>query len=311
MIHIVALSACLFFLTIHRLPLWGTWLLIGVGSALWLVARHAGRQTRHGIDALDHYAQLSSLKPVAAALKSTVCLGSLLLCVASPWPLYGVLVFACMMAYTVGLGKTLASYFLSLFQTPVLFMALSSLAILCDVSRTPTGNHWSMGFPGGYLFVTASSQQTALVVLSRALGAVSCLYAYTLSTPMAQTIALLRSIRCPDIILELMYLIYRYIFVLSQLRTSMEAASAARFGNHNLRASYRSLLYCVQNLLFLSFERARIGFDAMEARGYDGKLQFLSDRQRATSLQRALAGGYLLGMGAMFALFARCFSWPF
>ncbi len=301
LIHAIALSASLFLLTVNRVPLWGALLLIAGANALLTVDRWGGKRAQRGMDALDYYAQKSRLKSMAASLKSAVCLGSLVLCVTSTSPIYCYVVFFLMMGYAVGMGKTSAAYFLSLFRAPILFIALSSLAILCDITLAP-GEYWSVSLAGVHLSVTAIGQQTAFLAMSRAIGAVACLYAYSLSTPMAQTIRFLRRAKCPDILIELMYLTYRYIFVLSNLRSAMEAAANARFGNWNLRAGYRSLTYCVQNLLFLSFRRARSGFDAMESRCYDGTLRFLSDEQTVSRAEWAMAASYLLAMGVVFAL---------
>lgn len=306
-IHSLLFSLLIYFLFVHRMPLWMIAAIIVVFCIfLWL---NAHTNKAHGIiHSLDYYAQKSKIKSKSAALKSLFCIGSLVLCVASSSSLYCWLIFFLMLLYSVGIGKTPIRYYLSCFQTPLLFIALSGLTILFDLNIAPN-DYWSYALLGRYLSISLHNQQRAWLLLSRAMGAVSCLYAYSLSTPLSDIIKLMRSIKCPDIVIELMYLSYRYIFALLNIYRAMNDASNARFGNWNLKSRYRSFLYSVQNLLFLSFQRARSGFDAMEARCYDGKLQFFSERSAICAKDIGLVVGYLFMIIGLFVLCMRDSIW--
>lgn len=62
----------------------------------------------------------------------------------------------------------------------------------------------------------------------KALGAVSALYMMTLTTPLSEIIAVLRKAHVPKLIIELMNMIYRYIFIMidthSRMKNSAESA---------------------------------------------------------------------------------------
>ena len=78
--------------------------------------------------------------------------------------------------------------------------------------------------------MTKAAQVRTMLVMARALGAVSALYLLSLSTPMPEIIGVLRKMRCPDVVTELMYLIYRYIFLLFHMHDAMKNSAMSRLG---------------------------------------------------------------------------------
>ena len=116
----------------------------------------------------------------------------------------------------------------------------------------------------------------------------------TLSTPMGDILSVLRRMHVPGLIVELMHLIYRYIFLLSDINNMQKDAAASRMGYHNFRSSLRSFSYGLSNLLILALRRANASFDAMEARGYDGELRILEDVHSVDIRQILIFACYLL-----------------
>ena len=60
----------------------------------------------------------------------------------------------------------------------------------------------------------AAGRQDAMLTFCRAMGGVSCLYFLSLSTPLPEVIHCLEKIHVPQVVLELMFLIYRFLFLL-------------------------------------------------------------------------------------------------
>ena len=269
----VLAAANLFLLAYGRLPDAALWTAIAAFTVLsFLLARHG--HNHDNLTMIDHCAVTSALSEVSPGLK-TVCLVALLFAaVAVSSYLFAATVLVLTTFYTLILGRTPAHTWLSLLAVPGAFILVSGLALLLDFSRTP-GGILSIPFFGAYLVLTAGAQASALMVMAKAMAAVSCLYALSLSTPLYDLIEVLRRAHLPSVVIELMFLIYRYIFVLSAVLHDLSTAASSRLGFTGFAASYRSAGGIMAGLLTLSFQRASASFDAMESRCYDGTLRFL------------------------------------
>ena len=254
------------------------------GGILFLLGHH-----RHdGILVMDLYARRSRLCRENAAFKMAAGGGLLILsiCTASPWP--PLVLFGFLSAVTVIGGKLEWKSYISLLSLPIIFLLLSSLTLLWDFcQQLPADAAAVLPFPGGWLAVLPESQQRAGLVLARALGAVSCLYFISLSTPMPELLTVLRRIHLPEVMIELMVLIYRYIFILLTTCRQMQEAAASRLGYGRLKNSLRTTGLIYGGLLGHSFQRAGACFDAMESRCYTGQMVFLT-RSKPLSVGFAL-----------------------
>lgn len=279
---------CLFYGAVPSLPL--GLICIALGGTLALLGRH----DHGGVLSIDATACRSRLNRVNAALKLWTCLVLLLLCVASRSPGVGLGMALLMLLLSVCVGRVALHEYLSLLSLPAAFLLVSTLALLVSVRHAPVGvlNLRVFGF---WLCVTASDQTAAVLVLSKALGAVSCLYLLSLSTPMTEIIAALRKAKTPAIFTELMYLIYRYIFILLEMHRTMRDAAESRLGYSSFRLSLRTTGSIYANLLARSFRRASQCFDAMESRCYEGELRFLEAKKPVTPLQGLFAGVLVAG----------------
>ncbi len=139
----------------------------------------------------------------------------------------------------------------------------------------------------------------------KAFSAVSALYLMTLSTPMGEIISVFRKIRVPVLILELMHLIYRYIFILSETNQRQKDAAGSRLGYCDLKTSFRTFSGELANLLVLSMKKAETYYDAMEARGYEGNALFWEETRPLTAGQLLYAGLYLALLLGTFCLIGR------
>lgn len=247
-----------------------------------------------GLAAIDAHAQRSRLARWNPALKVVFATACVILCVAADSIILSLLMLLLMVALTVAVAGTPGRYYLSLAAIPLVFILLGTVAILIEISPAPLGlldltvGRW-------FLSVTAAGQLRALRVLCKAAGAVSCLYFLSLTTPMHQIIAVLRRAKIPAVVVELMYLIYRYIFIMAESWAQMKVAARSRFGYRGLRVSLRTGLQCARNLMFVSLRRSSDCFAAMESRCYDGEIRFLEQ----TPALRAAQVCSLAGSGAV------------
>ena len=100
----------------------------------------------------------------------------------------------------------------------------------------------------------------------------------SLSTPLPELLAVLRQAHAPALLLDLAVLIYRYIFLMLDTAARMRVAAASRLGYEGAGRSLRTTGLVYANLLGRSFARARACQQAMESRGWEGQIRFLTRR---------------------------------
>lgn len=233
---------------------------------------------RHGenLISIDAYAYASRLIHINSGLKIGSSLFFLifgLLADSITVSLLLLLAMAC--CAVIGGGISFRNY-LNLMMIPLVFIALSSLAILFDVSFHPIGEyHFFLGF--FYIGTAKTGIIGTIRLIFRALGAVSCLYMMILSTPTSEIIRVMRRCHIPQLVCELMNMIYRFIFILLDVQYRMTVAAKSRLGYCDLKTSFYSFGNVISNLLVLSLRRSNAYYDALESRCYDGELCFLTE----------------------------------
>lgn len=246
-----------------------------------------------GILMLDNLAARSALRGVSPAVKAAFSVCALLLCVSAADPLVGIFVALSMILLMAIPGRVPLHEIAILLRMPLLFLTVSCLVILLELSREPLG-FWQLRLGAGFLCVTRESALHAITLFFQAMGAVCCLYFLSSSTPMPQLIEVLRSCHMPELMIELMYLIYRYLFLLLDVQQQLTVAASARLGYQGLRRSVGTAGKISGTLLASSFRRSSQCFDAMESRGYDGRLRFLSHMPPARIPHILAACAYML-----------------
>lgn len=229
---------------------------------------------------MERYAQASLLRHVSAPLKTGFAVTVLLLCLLSDSIPVSVWVLVSMTAAVTGMGGVKLRDYARLLGVPLFFIIWSGAALLWT-----TGDGWR-----------------ALEVSLRAMGAVSALYFWILTTTVSEILAVLRRCHMPGLLTALLYLTYRYIFVLTDVWQDMHMAARSRLGYTDYRTSLRTFGGIGSNLLALSLKRADDSYRAMESRCYDGDIRFLETEQTGRFRDRAFAAGYVIVTLALWRL---------
>ena len=250
---------------------------LGLTVFLYYFGRHQHSQAL----SIDLLAQKSRLKNINPTLKFWTLIALLIISVASRNVFTGVFLIMTMLILAVFAGGLKLHYYMHVLTLPVSFLLIGALALLFEVSVEPRGII-NLNVFGLWLCVTANAQIETTLIVSRAFGAVSCLFVLSLTTPMPNIIGVLRRARCPDIFIDLMYLIYRYIFILLSLHHQMHNAAKSRLGFRDYRTSLRSTGGIYSKLLVRSYQIGSKNFDAMESRCYDSGIKFLEQPKKVT-----------------------------
>lgn len=252
----------------------------------------------HGVHTIDRLAYRSGLRGWNAGFKTVLSLGTLALCLAADRAAVSAAVLAACAALQRGKGRLPLREYLGLLAVPLGFALLGGLAVACDLSAVPAGD-WCLRLPGVYLCVSADSARFAAALVLKAMGAVSALYLLALTTTAGELVGVLRRAHLPPLLCTLLYLLYRFVFVLLDTYGRMRDAAGARLGWRDFRTSCRTFGGTAGNLLVLALRRARVYDDAMAARGCDGEVRFLDEPKPVRAAQVA---GMLLFWAALGAL---------
>lgn len=226
-----------------------------------------------GIDTLSYQSKLRYVNPT---LKFTYAMGTLLLCVCTRWVPVALVVLAVNSYIIVVGGGVKAKRYVQYLTVPVVFLLLSVASIVVNVSALPLD---LLALPIGdwYITVSTASLTQGVQLLCTALSSVTCLYVLSFTTPMPDILGVLGTLHCPALVMELMLLIYRYIFVLLEVAHEIGVAQASRLGQRDYKTSVKSFVALVSAVFIRAMKKSTALYDAMEARCYDGTLHVLQE----------------------------------
>lgn len=180
------------------------------------------------------------------------------------------LVFLTITVFTVGISLW---RLLRLMAIPAGFVLLGSLSVVLELN--PVHPVFSLNAGAITFGVSAAGLQQGLLILFRSFSGIAVLYALVLNTSISDMIYVLRKLKVPEVVLDLMVLVYRNIFILSDTAQRIYIAQKSRMGHRNLKTSLWSTAQLGGSAFILSGVRAEQLFHSMESRGYTGRIHSL------------------------------------
>lgn len=228
---------------------------------------------------IDSLAYASRFRSVHPGKKVFITVLLLVLAVTLQSAAFGLALAAGMGALSVWGGGTPFRLYVRLLKIPMFFILLSLIAIVVNVVPGAADMAASSGISARLgsitLMITTDGLCRGAGLAASAFGAVSCLYFLALSTPLTDIFYVLEKIKCPFLIIELMLLIYRFIFLLWAVAGELTKAADSRLGNINFKTSVRTSGQMFATLFIRALKRSSAIYDAMESRGYHGRINVL------------------------------------
>ncbi|HHY27862.1 MAG TPA: cobalt ECF transporter T component CbiQ [Desulfitobacterium dehalogenans] len=225
----------------------------------------------------DTYAYASRLKAIDPMQKFIFAFLTLGVCLWADQMVVSIAVIVLMSGATIVFGGAPFSVWLKLMIVPLSFLVIGIITIAINISRDVHSFLWAHSIAGYWVGISESGIREGINLFFRVLGSVSCLYFLSLSTPMVDLLSVLRRLRLPKLMVEMMGLIYRFIFVLLETAATMLIAQNSRLGYINLRSGYRSMGSMVSVLFIRAYKRSNELYTSLEARGYDGEIKVLEE----------------------------------
>lgn len=247
---------------------------------------------------IDRHAYSNAIRQVDPAQKGALAALAIALCLLLDRPAVGLLTLAWMLALSTLWARVPPLAFGRALLAEGLFLALSAAGVAVSVGLGPPGAPAAWRLGPLWLSTGPEALGLALRLLTRALGCAAALNFLILTTPLTDLIELLRRLRLPETLIELMTIVYRAIFVLLESLRRMACAQDARLGFSSPGRALRSAGLLGSQLFLDAYRRSRRLQVALESRGLDGPLRVLppsytTDR-RVWGLAAAMGASLLL-----------------
>ena len=238
------------------------------------------------IDKLCYYSKLRYVNPSEKVL---YCILTLILLIASRSVFLAVGILLLNYYLNVVKGGLNGKRYRILLTWPLSFLIFGTIALFVNISRT-TLDFYAIPIGSYYLTGSKIGMWKGFQLIMTALASVSSLYFLSLNTTMPDIISVLKRWHLPKIFVELMMLIYRFIFILLNVAVNITTSQKSRLGYRNYSTSIKSFGAMLSALFINSLKRSGSLFDAMEARGYDGELKMIEEHYEQNSKTMILIG---------------------
>jgi cobalt/nickel transport system permease protein len=225
---------------------------------------------------LEDIAQKNGLREVNPYLKLTAGLGAILLCLLSASYLSPLFIAFLLTGAILILARVDAKTYAELFIVPLWFAIMSVVGIILI-----TGGHdifWQWDILSSFsLSITRESINQGVFVFCRIIGGMSALCFIALTTPMTDIFIVLRQCKVPEVVIDLMMIIYRTIFILIDQVIQIYQAQIMRLGYSTWKESIHSFASLCGAAFIASWDAGDDLIRAMDARGYNGKFALLGE----------------------------------
>jgi cobalt/nickel transport system permease protein len=223
--------------------------------------------------AIDQYAYSNAIRKLDPAFKAGFSLLVLMLCLLIDKPLASTLFLLITVLLTVFWAKLPSSFVLRILLAEGSFLLFGVLGVAISISTISSGGAFSIG--PFWVNVTPASLFLSYRLFMRSLGCASAMNFLALTTPLVDMIDLFRRIHVPTIIIDLMTLIYRFVFTLLDCLEIMVMAKEVRLGFNGWRRSLHSAGDIAANLFIEAFRKSQKLETSLEGRLWEGSLRVL------------------------------------
>ncbi|MGM9649383.1 MAG: cobalt ECF transporter T component CbiQ [Butyricicoccaceae bacterium] len=223
----------------------------------------------------DKYSYASALRRVQPQSKLLLTMVSIVLCLTLDSVAVSLLTVVLMAAVICCMGKIALRDFVHMMILPMNFLLLATITIF--IGRFEPDAPQVLGIVlGAHRYgISSASAATGAHIFLRSLAAIASVYFLVLNTPMTDISWALGRLHVPPLFIQLMELIYRFVFVLYEAMHRIRTAQASRLGYHGLARSYRSTGTLAAVLFARAYHKSSRISCALESRGYTGNLQTL------------------------------------
>ncbi|HHW37382.1 MAG TPA: cobalt ECF transporter T component CbiQ [Bacillales bacterium] len=178
---------------------------------------------------------------------------------------------------------------------PSLFLFASMPAVIIHVSRLieMDSDIWLsiIQVDNWQVYISVSGLELAKSIIYRSLSLFICVFALVLTTPFNEILHALHKLRTPQVLLDILVGMYRFIFIFLHYAGELHRVFHSRGGNATWKRTIHSVGLVIVQLFSKTFEKYKRMLLVMESRGFQDQLYYADEKSKTVS--RKFVGGAL------------------
>lgn len=241
------------------------------------------------IKQIDSISYANRLRPLSPMWKCGFAAGLFLLAYVTG-PFLQLLVFLWMLLWTVVYAGVPLKLYSRLVSASCLLYVLSLPGLLLEFRPIEAGRAMSHGLQllevsGFLIYIPDSAWGLAAETILRILACLSCMFFVTLTTPFPALLQVFQRIRMPHIVIELIVVMYRFIFLLLETAHGMLLAQRSRGGQSGFWGRLRDTAVLIVRLFGKTMQRYRKLSYGLMARGFTDSIELAPYEKRKVPLR--------------------------
>ncbi len=221
---------------------------------------------------IDKYAYTNKLADYNPMTKFIFVIGALTIIIFFNNPYINMSIFIIMSFLTIFVANIPLNKYLKIMAMPIVFLMISIIAILLSISPNDIFI-FSVKISNKYIGITRESLTESINTLSRVWASISSTFFLALTTPLNNIIKILKKLKLPNVLIELLVLIYRFIFIVLDESKDVIMAEEMKFGYNNMRNSYRSMALLIKSLFIRVLLRYEDMIISLDSKLYNGEFK--------------------------------------
>jgi cobalt/nickel transport system permease protein len=242
---------------------------------------------------LEDVAQKNGLREINTYVKLAAGLGAILLCLLSTSYIPPLFIALVLTGAILFLARVDAKTYAELFIVPLWFAVMSVAGIILISGGQDVFWRWDL-LPSFSLSITRESINQGIFVFCRVIGGMSAMCFIALTTPMTDIFIVFRQCRFPEVVIDLMMIIYRTIFILMDQVIQIYHTQVMRLGYSTWHESLHSFATLCGAAFIASWDAGEDLIRAMDARCYDGKFALLGETRPVERMPGLVVGIFLV-----------------
>lgn len=262
------------------------------------------------IKLIDSYSYSNELRNESAVWKTAFAVVMLIMTYFSTQTLQAV-IFGWMMYWTVVQARIPFKIYSKLIIVPFLFYVASLPAIILEISHIVSTDilmlpdHYVIAtFHNWSIYMTSAGIHRGLSLGVQIAACLSCVTFIVMTTPMSELFQLMKKLKIHPLLIELMLIMYRFLFILMETSTMIYTAQTARGGQTGFRSRLRDSSILVSRLIIKTIQRYDELNQGLTARGFAGELRLApyssKPAHRRYKLESSIGIGLLLLLNLIF-----------
>ena len=255
---------------------------------------------------IDKYAYFNRLKHIHPIEKMTFALCLLLFALTVKDTIVSLITFTVMSAFIIFGARIPLRYYIKLLLLPGFFLLSGIFTILISFAHVETMAPdilWSAKLGNWKVFITENNIEIAMNLVFVVLSSISCLYFLTLTTPVNAILQVLRKLKVPQLLIEIIEITYRFIFVFLETAIHIYQAQNSRLGYMTTKKWLHSLGLLISSLFINVFKRAKELTIAMDSRGYTEDIMYIDDNYQYSAVNWLIITTLIASIVTVYLLF--------